>query len=88
MDNPSGGMYVVSVNTLTTNHEWCGLTDFYFDTLNEASDFINYEADKLIPIAYKHINDIVLFEVALWDDTIDEFEALEVKMIEPIADKE
>lgn len=88
-DSNNEGVFVVLVNTLNDKHKWEVLTEFYFDTLDDAYHFYDFEADELIPVAYKHINNAIMFEVSIWDDTDEtQDDALEVKMLKPITSKE
>lgn len=79
--------FVVSVNGLFGN-AWESVTEFYFDTLDDAFNFFDHKASNLVPVAYSHLKGISLFEIAVWDDTFDNGEALEVMSVEPLANKE
>ena len=79
--------FVVSVNGVFGN-DWHGVTEFYFDTLDNAFIFFDHEASDLIPVAYSHLKGISMFEIAIWDDTFDNGEPLEVMSVEPLANKE
>ena len=70
------------------NDDWEVVAEFHFDTLDDAFIFFDFEASSLIPVAYGHLKGISLFEIAIWDDTFDNGEPLEVMSVEPLANKE
>lgn len=78
--DPMETPYVVLVTANFLDEGWQSVTEFYFDTLDEAFHFFDNDAEKLVQEAYARLH-VSEFEVSIWDDTYDTEEALEVMTI-------